>query len=169
MPRDLYNVLEVSRDANSDELRMAYRKLALVWHPDKNATRQEEATVRFKEIQNAYEVLSDKNERAWYDSHREEILRGGSTHYAGADTGAPPAEEGINLWAYFSTSAFSGYGDSGLGFYGVYGKVFEEIAKNEMQVRWVLASLPCRLAGKLRALRKLHGLAMLAACASSHL
>jgi DnaJ family protein A protein 5 len=168
MPRDLYDVLEVSRDANSDELRLAYRKLALVWHPDKNATRQEEATVRFKEIQNAYEVLSDKNERAWYDSHREEILRGGSTHYAGADTGAPPAEEGINLWAYFSTSAFSGYGDSGLGFYGVYGKVFEEIAKNEMQVRRMLAS-PCRLAGKLRVLSKLHRLAMLATCASSHL
>ena len=150
-----YIVLDVERAATDDELKKAYRTLALKWHPDKNqdqqvraserapsparararsraqgcpasaaaatsarqlwprlsaarpraaallelqwppprprlaeplhegaaaapARPQEVATERFKEIQNAYAVLSDKHERSWYDQHRESILRGGS-------------------------------------------------------------------------------------------
>jgi DnaJ family protein A protein 5 len=46
-------------------------------HPDKNIGRAEEAAEEFKELQHAYSILSDNNERAWYDSHRESILRGG--------------------------------------------------------------------------------------------
>jgi DnaJ-class molecular chaperone len=55
----------------------AYRKAALEWHPDKNQHRADEAGERFKEIRAAYETLSDANERAWYDSHREAILKAG--------------------------------------------------------------------------------------------
>lgn len=47
---------------------------------DKNSHRPEEAAERFKEIQNAYEVLSDPHERAWYDSHRDQILKSGERH-----------------------------------------------------------------------------------------
>lgn len=83
--RCLYEVLGVERDAGDDTIKKAYRKLALVWHPgtytadtfpgwwvhkhagtDKNQHRLEEADERFKELQNAYEILSDAHERAWY-------------------------------------------------------------------------------------------------------
>ena len=49
-------------------------------HADKNAHRLDEAQERFKEVQNAYEILSDKHERAWYDGHRDQILRSGDRH-----------------------------------------------------------------------------------------
>ncbi|KAI9357580.1 hypothetical protein DFJ73DRAFT_910591 [Zopfochytrium polystomum] len=69
---DYYELLGVADvHATPDEL-----KKALEWHPDKNPQRIEEATRVFAEIQRAYEVLSDDQERAWYDSHKEEILRG---------------------------------------------------------------------------------------------
>ena len=61
-----YDVLGVARDAEEAELKKAYRKLALEWHPDKNTHRHDEAEAKFKEIRGAYETLSDPNERAWY-------------------------------------------------------------------------------------------------------
>jgi DnaJ family protein A protein 5 len=55
-----YAVLGVDRDASADELKKAYRRLALVWHPDKNdAERADECTRQFAVIQQAYDVLSD--------------------------------------------------------------------------------------------------------------
>jgi hypothetical protein len=55
--------------------------LSLPWNNvDKNAHRLEESQEKFKEVQNAYEILSDKHERAWYDSHREQILKSGDRH-----------------------------------------------------------------------------------------
>jgi DnaJ family protein A protein 5 len=72
-----YELLEVERTAEADAIKRAYRRQALLWHPDKNPDRIDEATQRFRLIQEAYEVLSDANERSWYDSHRESILRGG--------------------------------------------------------------------------------------------
>lgn len=56
---DYYEVLKISRNATTDDIKKAYRKLALKWHPDKNPDRQDEATKKFKEISEAYEVLSD--------------------------------------------------------------------------------------------------------------
>eukprot|EP00002_Diphylleia_rotans_P002081 TRINITY_DN11287_c0_g1_i1.p1 TRINITY_DN11287_c0_g1~~TRINITY_DN11287_c0_g1_i1.p1 ORF type:complete len:690 (+),score=182.70 TRINITY_DN11287_c0_g1_i1:44-2113(+) len=121
--RCLYDVLELSRSCTDDEIRLAYRKLALRWHPDKNVGNQEEATVRFKEIQNAYSILSDKNERAWYDSHRESILRGVNVEEG--------EDEEINLWPYFSTSIYTGYGDDEQGFYFTYATIFRKIDEIE--------------------------------------
>lgn len=54
-----YSVLEVSRTSSLSDIRKAYRRLALIWHPDKNPDRKEEAEKKFKEISEAYEVLSD--------------------------------------------------------------------------------------------------------------
>lgn len=64
--RCYYEVLEVPRNVSTDDLKVAYKKLVMKWHPDKNLERAEEATERFKEIQSAYAVLGDANERAWY-------------------------------------------------------------------------------------------------------
>ncbi len=63
--RDFYDVLGVARDADPEEIRRAYRKLARKYHPDVN--RSEGAEERFKEISEAYEVLSDPDKRSRYD------------------------------------------------------------------------------------------------------
>jgi len=59
-----YEVLELDRNANSADIKSQYYKLARVWPPDKNIGNEEEALLKFKEIQQAYEVLSDPQERA---------------------------------------------------------------------------------------------------------
>ncbi|PJE62472.1 integrase [Candidatus Roizmanbacteria bacterium CG10_big_fil_rev_8_21_14_0_10_39_6] len=63
--RDYYEVLGVAKSATSEEIKRAYRKLALQWHPDKNKAAH--ATEKFKEINEAYSVLSDTNKKAQYD------------------------------------------------------------------------------------------------------
>jgi molecular chaperone DnaJ len=65
--KDPYDVLEVSKGADENEIKKAYYRLAKEHHPDKNPDRHEEATEKFKEIQEAYEVLKDPNKRANYD------------------------------------------------------------------------------------------------------
>lgn len=63
--KDYYEILGVSKTASADELKKAYRKQALEWHPDRNKTAG--AADRFKQINKAYEVLADTNKRAMYD------------------------------------------------------------------------------------------------------
>lgn len=73
---DYYKTLEILRTANDVEIKKAYRKLALKWHPDKNPDNLEEANIRFKEISEAYEVLSDEKKRRIYDQYGKEGLIG---------------------------------------------------------------------------------------------
>ena len=54
---DYYNILKVDRNATDDDLKKAYRKLAMKWHPDKNPTNKKEAEAKFKQISEAYEVI----------------------------------------------------------------------------------------------------------------
>ncbi|KAH1124616.1 hypothetical protein GLYMA_06G073300v4 [Glycine max] len=75
MGLDYYNVLNVNRNATEDDLKKAYRKLAMKWHPDKNPTNKKEAEANFKEISEAYEVLSDPQKRVVYDQDGEEGLK----------------------------------------------------------------------------------------------
>lgn len=63
--RDYYEVLEVSRSATTEEIKKSFRKLALKYHPDRN--KEADAGTRFKEISEAYQVLSDPDRRASYD------------------------------------------------------------------------------------------------------
>ncbi|GLT71765.1 hypothetical protein SLA2020_437610 [Shorea laevis] len=73
---DYYKILQVDRNATDENLKKAYRKLAMKWHPDKNLTNKKEAEAKFKQISEAYEVLSDPQKRAVYDQYGEEGLKG---------------------------------------------------------------------------------------------
>jgi len=73
---DYYDILEISRSATAEEIKKAYRKKALQFHPDKNPG-DAEAEKRFKEVSEAYEVLSDEKKRKIYDRHGKEALQGG--------------------------------------------------------------------------------------------
>lgn len=119
-----YEILDISRDADDSEIKVAYRKLALKWHPDKNLENTEYAKEQFQLVQQAYEVLSDRQERAWYDKHREQILRGSNSDYK---------DNNLDVFQYFTTTCFKGYGDDENGFYCTYGKVFEQIGKEDYE------------------------------------
>ncbi|VDM38975.1 unnamed protein product [Toxocara canis] len=80
MGKDYYKTLGIPRDASEDEIRKAYRRMALKYHPDKNKERGAEA--KFKEVAEAYDVLSDPKKKEIYDKYGEDGLK------AGAD-GAP--------------------------------------------------------------------------------
>ncbi|NXL92591.1 DJC21 protein, partial [Alectura lathami] len=92
---------------------------------DKNLENAEEAAEQFKLIQAAYDVLSDPQERAWYDNHREALLRGG--------VDGDYQDDSLDLLQYFTVSCYSGYGDDEKGFFTVYRQVFEKIAKEELE------------------------------------
>ncbi|CAH9092482.1 unnamed protein product [Cuscuta europaea] len=75
---DYYNILKVNRNASDDDLRKAYRRLAMIWHPDKNpGAKKHEAEAKFKQISEAYDVLSDPQKRQIYDLYGEEALKSG--------------------------------------------------------------------------------------------
>ncbi|OCT73871.1 dnaJ homolog subfamily B member 6-B isoform X2 [Xenopus laevis] len=82
---EYYDVLGVQRNSSPDDIKKAYRRLALKWHPDKNPDNKEEAERRFKEVAEAYEVLSDSKKRDIYDKYGKEGLAGGGggggSHY----------------------------------------------------------------------------------------
>ncbi|KAG8599121.1 hypothetical protein GDO81_002881 [Engystomops pustulosus] len=120
-----YEVLGLRRDCTDDDLKKAYRKLALKWHPDKNLDNSEEAAEQFKVIQAAYDVISDPQERAWYDNHRDALLKGG--------VDGEYQDDSLDLVQYFTVTCYSGYGDDEEGFYAVYRRIFQLIVKEEME------------------------------------
>src|SRR5215471_10260948 len=67
--RDFYEVLGVSKTATVDEIKSAYRKAAMKWHPDRSPENKQEAEVRFRECTEAYSVLSDPEKRQVYDTY----------------------------------------------------------------------------------------------------
>lgn len=79
---DYYKVLEIHRSSTVGDIKKAYRRLALKWHPDKNPEKKEEAERKFKEISEAYEVLSDEKKRRIYDQRGKEGLSShGRSHH----------------------------------------------------------------------------------------
>ncbi len=82
--RDYYEVLGISRDASDQELATAYRKLAIKYHPDSNPD-DEDATTRFKEAAEAYEVLNDREKRALYDQYGHAGVEGAGQQFSGAE------------------------------------------------------------------------------------
>ena len=82
---EYYKTLEVPRDASVQDIKKAYRRQALKWHPDKNPGNTEQATEKFKEIAEAYEVLSDATARDMYDRAGHGGFDGGGFHFRSAD------------------------------------------------------------------------------------
>jgi curved DNA-binding protein CbpA len=140
-----YEVLGVALDAEADDIKRAYRRQALLWHPDKN--REEGAEEQFRLVQSAYETLSEPQERAWYDSHRDAILRGkGSDNGGDGDTDgyaqggggggfsgsgfSPPPDE-FDVLAFFRSGTYRGFGPDARGFYSVFGDVFQRLSAQE--------------------------------------
>ena len=111
--KDYYEILGVSRDADNSTIKSAYRKLARKYHPDVNKTK--EAEEKFKDINEAYEVLSDKSKRQRYDSL-------GSNWQGGADYTPPPGFE--NFGFNFNQGGAQSFDFGGAGFSDFFSSLF---------------------------------------------
>lgn len=144
---DYYELLGVQWDSSGEEyvhilmlnkpvpnpcrIKKAYRRKAFELHPDRNYENVETATELFAEIQSAYEVLSDPQERAWYNSHREVFLGGkaetGSDHFY--NTRMTTSDDILRLIPKFSPRME--FSDSQSGFYGGLREIFSRLAWEE--------------------------------------
>ncbi len=116
--RDYYEILGVSKDASDDEIKKAYRKLAVKYHPDKNPG-DKEAEAKFKEVNEAHDVLSDKQKRARYDQFGHAGVGGASGNpFAGGN----PFGQGGNFNFNGQTFNFD-FGGAG-GFEDILGSLF---------------------------------------------
>ncbi|CAF2014494.1 unnamed protein product [Brassica oleracea] len=116
MGLDYYNILKVNRNATEDDLKKSYRRLAMKWHPDKNPNTKLEAEAKFKQISEAYDVLSDPQKRAIYDQYGEEGLTDmpppGSTGNNGRANGFNPRNAEDIFAEFFGSSPFD-FGSAG--------------------------------------------------------
>ncbi len=116
--RDYYEILGVSKDASSQEVKKAYRKLALKYHPDKNPD-DKEAEKNFKEAAEAYEVLSDPDKKAKYDQFGHSGLGGGAQQGASGFGGMSMedifSQFGDIFGGSFGGDFGGGFGGSGFG------------------------------------------------------
>jgi len=87
--KDYYQILNVSQDASAQDVKKAFRRLALQYHPDRNPGNVREAGEKFKEINEAYEILSDAQRRWQYDRLTSLRLAGMSFVVSGAIWGRP--------------------------------------------------------------------------------
>ncbi|WP_338289307.1 molecular chaperone DnaJ [Luteolibacter sp. LG18] len=105
--RDYYEILGVARDASQEEIKKAYRKLAVKFHPDKNPG-DKEAEDKFKELGEAYEALSDVDKRAAYDRYGHAAFGGGGGFGGGGFGGGGGFHDPMDLFSQVFGSAFGG-------------------------------------------------------------
>ena len=114
--RDYYEVLGVSKDADAKEIKKAYRKLAMKYHPDKNPG-DKAAEEKFKEINEAYEVLSDEEKRSTYDRFGHDGVNGQAGFGGGQGFGGFGGSGGFggfeDIFGDIFGSGFGGFGGSG--------------------------------------------------------
>jgi DnaJ family protein A protein 5 len=144
---DYYELLSIEPEATADEIKRSYRKLALKHHPDKNPDDVERATKHFHKLQEAFDVLSDEQERAWYDNNRQRFLNGefenadldeeafesfkeGNKPAKAAGTSSPGLTP-RHLMRFFDPSLASDLSDSDSSFFGTYRRLFERLAEED--------------------------------------
>ncbi|MCJ1432628.1 hypothetical protein MMC27_001985 [Xylographa pallens] len=150
-----YELLDIQPEASNDEyittfsssswqgseltgkrIRKAYRQKALELHPDRNYGNVEDTTKLFAEVQVAYEILSDPQERAWYDSHRDAILRNedsqGEEHY---EHNVRVTTAGDIMKMFMNFNGQLDYSDTPSGFYSSLRSVFATLAREE-SIAW---------------------------------
>lgn len=111
--KDYYQILGVSKNATDNEIKSAYRKLALQYHPDRNKTK--EAEEKFKEVTKAYEVLSNSEKRKTYDQFGASAFEQGGFGGAGGPFGGQGGQYGPFTYTYSTNGGqgfdFGGFGD----------------------------------------------------------
>ncbi|KAL4801879.1 hypothetical protein BDV18DRAFT_164395 [Aspergillus unguis] len=130
--KDYYELLEVKQNASPEEIKKAYRRKALELHPDRNYGNVEAATDLFAEIQSAYEVLSDPQERSWYDSHRDAFLGGdgvGDASEYSHNSRMTTSADILKLFSKFSPQME--FSDSPSGFFGGLRETFAQLNLEE--------------------------------------
>jgi DnaJ family protein A protein 5 len=143
MKTDYYVLLGVEETATGIELKKAYRKKALQFHPDKNPDDIENTTKLFNEVRVAYETLIDPQERSWYDSHKYQILM---------EEGDAPSSKNVNNYnddndnmntfyagtsvddieKYFNNNLYQNFDDTINGFYSIVSVLLDKIASEEV-------------------------------------
>ncbi|EDV46158.1 dnaJ protein homolog 1 [Drosophila erecta] len=128
MTKDYYKVLGIQRNASDDQIRKAYRKQALRYHPDKN--KHAHAEERFKEVAEAYEVLSDKKKRQLYDTQgQQDTRRSSADHSSDFDEGMAFGSGGFSYHFHGDPRAtfaqFFGSSDPFTSFFEDIGRLFE--------------------------------------------
>ena len=117
MSKSLYETLGISESASADEIKKAYRKLARKYHPDIN--KDPEAQEKFKEINAAYEVLSDPEKKAQYDQFGDQMFGGQNFHdFARSQGGADIDLEEILRQMFGGGASAGGFGGGGFGGFG---------------------------------------------------
>src|ERR1035437_7490212 len=106
---DYYDILGVSKSASADEIKKAYRKQALEWHADRHQADKEAAEKRFKEINEAYQVLSDPQKKAAFDQY------GSAAFTPGGQAGGNPFAGGFGGQGGPFTYTYTGGGESPFG------------------------------------------------------
>lgn len=112
MSKDHYQTLGISKNATTDEIKKAYRKLALQYHPDRGGDKETET--KFKEVNEAYQILSDPQKRKAYDQFGDAAFRGGNDQSYGQGFGG------------FDFSGFSSGQGQGFAGFGGLGDIFED-------------------------------------------
>lgn len=100
--KDYYEVLGVAKDASEADIKRAYKKLALKWHPDKNPEDKDLAQRKFIAVQQAYEVLGDADKRRRYDNQKAFFSEESGEEWDGADSGFQPPGQPVTNWTRLS-------------------------------------------------------------------
>lgn len=125
---DYYEILGVSKNATGDELKRAYRKLALEWHPDRNKSK--EATEKFKEINEAYEILSNSEKKAAYDQFGHAAFEQGGmgqgSPFGGGFSQGQTYRQGPFTYTYYNNGGGNPFDGADLGGFSDPFELFEQ-------------------------------------------